>query len=189
MTVKTFTNEQLTAADVNVFLANAGLVYVTTTTATSGTSISINSCYTSTYTNYRIVAQGSVASGGEITMRLRASGSDDSAANYKWGRSYFRLDSGAIGVGGSVSAAECTVGLAKASTQFFTVFDVFSPQVATQTMWSTQPYIEPGTATTDSYLGFAAGQKNTTSQYDGMTLFFPGTISSVTITIMGYRKA
>jgi len=190
MAVKTFTTgEVLTASDTNTYLANSGLVYVTTANATSGTTISVNSCYTSTYTNYRVIAQGNVGTGGEITMRFRASGSDDSAANYKWGRTYFRLDNGASGVGGSVTASECTIGLAVASTQFFTVFDVFSPQAATQTMWSTQPYMEPNTATTNSYLGFAAGQKNTTSQYDGMTLFFPGTISSVTITIMGYRKA
>ena len=190
MAVKTFTTgEVLTASDTNTYLNNGGLVYITSTTATIGTSISVNSCYTSTYTNYRVIAQGNVGTGGEITMRLRTGITDDSAATYKWGRTYFRIDNGASGVGGSVAASEATIGLAVASTQFFTVFDVFNPQVATQTMWSTQPYVEPNTATSNSYLGFAAGQKNTTSQYDGISLFFPGTISSVTITIMGYRKA
>lgn len=54
MSVKTFTSTTLSSSDVNTYLANSGLVYVTSVAA-SGTSVTITNCFSSTYDNYRIV--------------------------------------------------------------------------------------------------------------------------------------
>lgn len=66
MATKTFTAGQvLTAADTNTYLANAGLVYVSTTTWSAGaTSIPVNNCFSSTYDNYRVLVNIESNSGG-----------------------------------------------------------------------------------------------------------------------------
>ena len=73
MAVKTFTNEQLTASDTNTYLANSGLVYITSATV-SGTpsSLSVPNCFSSTYDHYRIVFNGITfsASGFSYTVQV-----------------------------------------------------------------------------------------------------------------------
>lgn len=52
-------------------------------TFTNASSVSLNGVFTSSYRNYRIVFNTTAASGtGTITIRLRAAGSDITAANY-----------------------------------------------------------------------------------------------------------
>ena len=58
MAIQTFTAGQiLTAADTNTYLANSGLVYVTSVaiTGTPVTFVDVTSCFSSTYDNYRIL--------------------------------------------------------------------------------------------------------------------------------------
>lgn len=47
----------LTASDVNTYLTNGGLVYITEGTATNSSAVDVNSVFSSTYDNYRIVLQ------------------------------------------------------------------------------------------------------------------------------------
>ena len=59
MAIKTFTTgEVLTASDTNTYLNNGGLVYISTTTATSGSSVTVSNCFSSTYDAYKIIATG-----------------------------------------------------------------------------------------------------------------------------------
>ena len=66
MAIKTFTTgEVLTAADTNTYLANSGLVYITSVSlagATAASPVAITSCFSSTYTNYRIVVSNFINS-------------------------------------------------------------------------------------------------------------------------------
>ena len=56
MAVKTFTTgEVLTSADTNTYLNNGGLVYITQVALTSGTSVTVSNCFSSTYNSYRVV--------------------------------------------------------------------------------------------------------------------------------------
>ena len=53
MAVKTFTTgEVLTASDTNTYLANAGLVYITSTSVGTGGSLTVSNCFSATYNNY-----------------------------------------------------------------------------------------------------------------------------------------
>jgi hypothetical protein len=73
MASKTFTSgEVLTAADTNTYLNNGGLVLVGTRTFASGSGgyISYSDAFTSTYTNYRIVYNNIICSGGAETLRF-----------------------------------------------------------------------------------------------------------------------
>jgi len=64
MAIKTFTTgEVLTASDTNTYLANSGLVFVSSTTiGTAVSSVTVSNCFSSTYTNYKIVAYGGIGS-------------------------------------------------------------------------------------------------------------------------------
>ena len=58
MAVKTFTTEVLTSADTNTYLANSGLVYITSTTIGTGvSSVTLSSVFSATYDNYRVIYQ------------------------------------------------------------------------------------------------------------------------------------
>jgi len=62
-----------------------GLNPTATGTFSGATSFSVDNCFTSTWANYRIiVAITDITSAGTITMRLRASSSDDSTSNYDY---------------------------------------------------------------------------------------------------------
>ena len=60
MAVQTFTSGQvLTAADTNTYLANSGLVYVTSgTIGVAVSSVTVSSVFSSTYDSYKIVISG-----------------------------------------------------------------------------------------------------------------------------------
>lgn len=65
MAVKTFTSEILTSSDTNTYLANAGLVYVTSATITAGaSSVVVSNCFNSTYDRYKIIIESKVNTAG-----------------------------------------------------------------------------------------------------------------------------
>jgi len=77
----------------------SGLVYLTGATFTTAASVSLpNDTFTSTYNNYRLhfVVQ-SVSTTLTLTMRMRAAGSDSTAASYSGGML------GVMNTGGSIS--------------------------------------------------------------------------------------
>lgn len=58
MAIKSFTSgEVLTAADTNTYLNNGGLVYITGGTATNTAATNVDSVFSSTYDNYRVVLE------------------------------------------------------------------------------------------------------------------------------------
>jgi len=65
----------------------SGLVLITTQAFSAVSAVAINSCFTSTYDNYRIVARlkGSTASQA-LTWRFRAAGADIYTASYYYNR-------------------------------------------------------------------------------------------------------
>jgi hypothetical protein len=81
MSVKSFKT-----SGVGVDLAPQGLVLINTTSFSAVSSVSApNGTFSATYDNYLIKFNNITASvnGNYATMRMRASGSDDSAANYR----------------------------------------------------------------------------------------------------------
>ena len=58
MAIKTLTSgEVLTASDTNTYLNNGGLVYIAEGSATNTSALDVNSVFSSTYDNYRVVLQ------------------------------------------------------------------------------------------------------------------------------------
>lgn len=144
MADQTFTSGQvLTAAQMTTLQANAGLIPMTPTSSTGGTisankisfsaqaTVLINGCFTSAYTNYRLVGR-IYTSASDCYIRFATGGTATTGSDYN----YQLLEI----VGGTVNAARTqnsanhviTSNSNGANYETFTA-DVFSPQVATQT--------------------------------------------------------
>ena len=117
---------------------NSALVFITGATFTAATSFSLpNSTFTTTYQNYLIVGHYFPSATGTLSLRMRASGTDSSAASYynaSDGRS-FSNNAITIANAGTTSATMSYQSDTTATLQGFSII-VFSPQIATRTSWS-----------------------------------------------------
>jgi hypothetical protein len=161
-----------------------GLVFITGAAFTTATSVSLpNSTFTSTYRNYRLMLDiTAVTSDADFTMRLRASGSDDTNAVYN--SAQLGLDSG--GSASNATNANSTswnVGESDATfVRYSIVADVIRPQVAVNTLMVAQYTFVDKAATVNVYRtgGFMF---NNATQFDSLTF-----ISSVASSITGVYR-
>jgi hypothetical protein len=182
MAIKTFTvGEVLTASDTNTYLANSGLVYVTSTTVGSGvSSVTVSNVFSSTYDNYKIVVSGGTASGNFVTrLTLGAT-----ATGYYYAGAYCTF-AGAVSGSSGANAAFWMVTAHNADNVVANI-DLFQPNLAKNTSYSATYY---GPSTGDG--AFAVqGYLNNTTAYTAFTLTASsGTYTGGTITVYGYRKA
>lgn len=194
MAIKTFTaGSVLTASDTNTYLANSGLVYIKSGTATSGISFDLTECFSSTYDSYRVVINNvRINNGDTLAMQLL---SNTTPANTNYYVSVIRFDIGANAVstvrsnGDSYAAIGYATNSAGASCS--ASFDVSNPFSAVTTSIMGQGTDSRGAS------GYAAWQfagiHNVASSYNGIRIASvtgaPNTFSSGTITVYGYRKA
>jgi hypothetical protein len=184
MAVKTFSSEILTSSDTNTYLANSGLVYVTNATATSGTSLSVNNCFTSTYSAYRIViTRATLGALTGLSMRMRAAGTDQALLYYGI-RSGYDYATSAASVAATNNGSEWNLPLITDTTSAACVIDVQNPQASLKTQFSAQG-ADSRTAGVGALI--SGGMLNNTTAYDGFTIFSAQTITSLNLTVYGYR--
>jgi hypothetical protein len=191
MAVKTFSvGELATSADVNTYLANAGLVYVTSATA-SGTAqfLTLQNCFTSTYDNYRITVTnaGSGVNATSIGFQMLNGSTPYTASNYSFGfvglstvgastNTSYNADTKAsfVNAYGAVMNSGCS-------------FDCFSPYLTKITQFFGQSVaINSGLNGYDIRNGVMLVE--TASSYDGIRVTTTGGNFTGTVTIHGYRK-
>ena len=181
MAVKTFTSSTLSASDTNTYLANSGLVYVTSVTAgTAVTTITVNNCFSATYDAYRIILTGGTASTASNQFSFNFNGAP---AQWYGNMIYANFASGAplsIGYNNATGVAHAA-SVSSSYTQ--AIIDVRSPYLATPSFfWSS--YVDGANGGT-----VQATNANSTS-YTGFVLtILSGTITGGTVTVYGYRKA
>ncbi len=192
MAIKTFTTgEVLTASDTNTYLANSGLVYITTATATSGTSLSIDNCFTTTYDSYVIYFTGVPASGAYgVDMRFRASGTD-TTTGYYFGVSVIIVNGGTPSQDwGNNAGLFPLYAIADTSGRCTSVVQIVNPKLAQYTGVSAQ---STDTRGSNSYGAInMSGQLKNNTQYDGVSFLFGGgggTIGFMQARIYGVRQA
>jgi hypothetical protein len=61
----------------------SALVFITSSSFTSSTAVSVNNCFSSTYENYVVIVNLSASSNNELTMRMRVGGSDTVGSAYR----------------------------------------------------------------------------------------------------------
>lgn len=180
MAVKTFVaGTPATVSDVNTYLANAGLVYVTSTTVGSGvSSVTVSNCFSSTYDNYKIVLSGGTAT-NPVALSMTLTGS---TASYYGILTYVSYATGATtNVTTNNGAAWAYVGEGS-STMLWVDMDITNPYLSKFTQF--------GGFYTGSVAGMVGGYHGVASSYTGFTIASGGnTMTGGTITVYGYRKA
>ena len=180
MAEQTFTSGQiLTAAQMTTLQTNTGLAFISTTTVGSAqTSVTVASCFSSTYDNYRIVISGGPASGSGDNASFQLSGITGSV--YQTAGS--TVTYGTASVNGFAPAAGTTWLPGYVGVNFTSiVMDVINPNVAKYKGMHTN------SAAQFNYL--FTGQCTSTSLATGFTFAIAsGTMTGQVITVYGYRK-
>ena len=184
MAIKTFASgEILTASDTNTYLANAGLVYVTSTTVGSAvSSVTVSNCFSSTYDNYVIQYSGIVASANNsMTLKLGST-----ATGYYWGLIWVALGSATVNGAQAQNGASFTYAGVASTTGSSGTIELWGPNKAARTGMRSS-YIE---FLTNGAQGQSTGFLDDTTAYTAFTLTpGSGTYTGGTITVYGYRKA
>lgn len=185
MAIKTFTNEQLTASDTNTYLANAGLVYITSQTiGTAVSSVTVSNVFTSTYDRYMIVMSGSKSSNSapNLTMTLGGLTAGSYYSNIIW-----QTASTATVNGNTYSAVnQWTIGIA-GNNEIVLVIDQLNPRSTAGKTGRTQWSSFDGSASTGGTgtLWSTAGNVCT----DFTLAPTSGTLTGGIIRVYGYRQA
>jgi hypothetical protein len=154
-----------------------GLVLVSTTPV-SGTSFSVNNCFSATYKNYRIIYNFTVAD-QNMTFRLRVGGADNSTSNYSRQRLYVAATT--VQGARTSSATSWTDYLGSDGASFW-LMDIFSPFEAAKTgAWLENGYNQASDAT----FNVGSLQQNQATSFDGFTISGGNTMTG-TCYVYGY---
>jgi hypothetical protein len=179
----------LPASDINTYLTNSGLVYITEANPSAVSSVSINNCFSATFNAYRIVwipTAYSSTTGCETNMRLRVGGTDNSSSNYIRARWYYGAG-GASGTDGGASTNTLWP-LADSNTPFQPMsLDLYSPFQSVRTsVGSKAVSLQLGT----TLFGIeSVGVTTVTTSYDGFTWFPANGTFTGKLLVYGYRQA
>ena len=162
----------------------AGLVLLNTTSFSGVSSASLPAgTFTSTYNNYRIIADLNCSADADCLLRVRASGTDLTTVTYYWGRYFVGAYVGiTAGSGDNLNQSSINIGSINTTTGVGGNFDmeIHAPMLATRTSiksWNV------GNA-----FSVNGGIVNNTTAYDSLTFFVAGQTISGTIRAYGYQN-
>jgi hypothetical protein len=186
MAVKTFTdNTALPASDINTYLANSGLVYITSATVTAAATAYIDGCFTSTYDNYTVTWETTDQSGtGSFQFRLRTGGTASAANYYYSGFQYYFTAAAGAEQGNNVN--QVLFSAATTSGKTYSVLQLNDPYVAKQTN-----YIFDYVSAYSNYAGGSVrGQHTPATSYDGFQINMnTGATMTGVLRVYGWRQA
>jgi hypothetical protein len=166
--------------------SKTGLVLLNTTSFSAVASQSVNSVFTSSFTNYKLLVNATEAGGSnQMFLRLRASGTDVSTG-YFWAGSYVPT-SGAGTVTGFNGSGDTTWfrigGATDSNERTISVIELFNPQAS-----ATTAYTSLSIDGNNFGAIYHSGLLNNTNAYDGFTLHAQTSTISGTVQIFGYNQ-
>ena len=165
--------------------ASVGLVKIVDQSFTAVSTFSVNNCFSSTYASYLLV--GKIAgSAGNIALRFRyrASGTDYTTTNYYSGG--FRTRVNGTTATWNDSAADYSVFTYLAGSTLNSIaVNISDPYIAAQ---SAHHGTVTGSDATTQFAAVMGGYLDTTSLYDGFTLYTSSGTMTGTIRIYGYQN-
>ena len=172
--------------DVGAGASTSGLTLITTATASAASTVSVNNCFSATYTNYLIVSQLSGSVELSYRIRLRVSGTDASGSDYPFSGLYVSSSSSTVNGTAFGTNTFWPIGdLAAEKSAYFTyISDPFIAGVSTYTANGVQGW--NGTATDFYQYG---GAHRLSTSYDGFTAYTGSGTMTGTIYVYGYAKA
>lgn len=166
-----------------------GLEYINTLTMSGVTTGSIDSVFSSTYLNYRLVISSSAASANcSLLVQMRSGGSAYTTGDQRYGLLGINMATGAADNANSATQVGIYVGnVPTTAGRHIATVDISNPYQAVFTTFNIQTaFVDAG-----GYLSRAGGGVvPTTSQYDGFQILATGS-ATVTLTcrIYGYRNS
>lgn len=163
-----------------------GLVCVKAETTFSGaSSVTADSVFTSTYTNYMIKFRYITNNTVQPSFKLRASGTSAST-NYNY--QYINGNASSVGAAGATAQTSANFALyTNGDFKAAATLELFSPQIAEATNFTSLNAWSPA-----SYSGlnvYYAGNHSTATAYDGIEFLVSAGTMTGAYTIYGYSKA
>jgi len=155
--------------------SSGALTLITTSSPSASAAVSIDNCFTSTYTNYLIIANLTVSSNSGLRLRLRASSSDNSSSNYVWNGAYqfiggatSAFTTGSSGQPGTATSFD--LGFVDTGGENIQNINMYSPQATQKTTFNS---VGLAAYPSTNYLLSArqAGIMTVTTAYDGFTIY------------------
>jgi hypothetical protein len=174
--------EVLTAAAMD----SIGMWRVTTVSPTPATTIAVNNCFTSDWTNYCVIVTPIGLSGSsDITLRLRAGGTPN-GANYYIANVF--VEGSTINASAENNTANwrgMNIGSTATNGLNFLKFDLYGPAVAINTRYQN---VSSGWNGTNIRYRSGTGFHDNGNIFDGFDLTASTTITA-TISVYGYNKS
>ena len=178
MTYPVFTNGTvLPASDLNAI----GLWKITSVDLT-GSTVTVDNCFSSSFTNYKIVWQGTAnVSSAIVQMVFRTGGANVTTAAYNFA-GYYIATNGTSTINGESSASQAFMrgGLIASGMTALNTLEIGNPKAtATATWMGTQQ---------DTYVRISSGYFNGTNSFDGFQLSLGAyAFTSGKLVVYGYR--
>lgn len=163
-------------------MAKKGLVFITKSTFSAASTVSVDNCFSATYTHYLIRRNlsGTVA-GNRLDIRMRVSGADDTGANYR----YQTLEGNGTTVSGARFTAQTAtpaLGFTETTSMGFQEAYVSNPfDAARTTVWLDDPNTQTGSLNCVSIVG----EHDLATSYTGFTVVIAQSLGASIGTITG----
>jgi hypothetical protein len=168
---------------------NVGQVLISTASFTTSAAVNVNSCFSATYDHYLVVLNVSATASfgtGDVSLRLRASGVDNSSSNYAFNGAFAGTSSAAITgqrSAGLTTAFKFDYG---ALEGIRASFRFYSPFLAQRTGLNAQ--CASALASNDSTTSNINGTMSVTTSYDGFSIIPPAGTITGTLSVYGMAK-
>jgi hypothetical protein len=162
--------------------AQNGLVHIETQTASAVSAVNFNDVFSATYNNYLINIQATSAAQSNMSLRLRASGTDASAANYNTQR--LNVDNATITAARATGQTAFEIATAVSSGTFVNNFILSNPFAAKNTFMN--PFANARLLNTLDF-SMWTGNHTLTTSYDGFSVL-GSTSFSGTISVYGFKE-
>jgi hypothetical protein len=158
-----------------------GLVFIQKGSFTSSTNVTVSNCFSSTYDNYRILVRvtGASVANGEVRLRMRSGGSDNTASSYNYQRLYAQSTS--VGGSSATNQSSAIMGPQNTALSWFAT-DMWSPFLAANTGYTTV------SSYNETHIDNFSGAHKVASSFDGFTMFPDAGNITGEVWVYGYVK-
>lgn len=165
----------------------SGLTVVKSETSFSASSsVTADSVFTSTYTNYMMLITATTSTTATVSLRWRTSGTSNTTSNYN----FTNLRVQGTGVFGGASTGQTRMDLHEGgqTNPYSGVMFIYSPQTATRTQVTTNFWNNNASATTYQ-TSYFAGNFAADTQFDGIEIYPSAGTMTGSYTIYGLAKS
>ena len=165
--------------------AGAALTCVKAQTAFSAvSSVTADSVFTSSYTNYRIIFNYTTSSTGGLVLKLRIGGSSTGSG---YNAQIIEANNTSLGASRSAGSTYPVSEWSNGNFNCTAVVDIFNPQVATVTTFQSNGATTLG-AFNAPFIKLSYGNQDTTTQFDGVEFLPTGGTITGSYTIYAFGK-